>query len=517
MDNSILIVDDEKANIIALTHILGSDFNIYAAKNGQDAIDAAKNYLPDVILLDILMPEMVGYEVLAWLKNNEETKAIPVIFVTGLVAAEDEEKGLGLGAADYITKPFSPAIVKLRVQNQIQLINQFKMRQERLKQQAQIELAEQSSRAKSEFLARMSHEMHTPMHTIIGMTAVAKSSGDPEKRQDCLNSIDNASRRLLRLIDDMLDMSSLEESTLVFEPVEFSFKEMLAETLDAIKLYTDEKSQMLSQTIDPLIPAKLVGDKKRLMQVIRNLLMNASKFTDENGKIEINAGLSENIYGQISSGFVILKIEVIDNGIGIPKEKQDTIFNSFEQADGSLSRSFDGAGLGLAISKQIIEKMGGKISVESQPGKGSKFIFTVKMDCAVGTKKLRRIFNDKTALLVDDMATNRFVIMDLLESTQINIECAEDGLQAVQLFMADPGKYNIIFMDISMPIMDGWEAARQIRAVQAPEAAQVKIIAVTALSRHDDIKKCYEAGMDDHIGKPIDLEDLIIKLNKYLA
>jgi signal transduction histidine kinase len=520
MENSVLIVDDERTNIIALTHILGSDFEIYAAKNGQDAIETAKIHLPDVILLDIMMPEMNGYEVLARLKSAEETKSIPVIFVTGLTAAEDEEKGLSMGAADYITKPFSPAIVKLRIQNQIQLINQLKMREEQLEQQAQMEIARESSRAKSEFLARMSHEMHTPMNVIISMTSVAKNSIGPEKIDSCLDKIDSASRQLLRLIDDMLDISSLEESTLNFEHSEFSFKEMLTETLNAVKLYTNEKSQTLTHSIDSLIPAKLIGDRKRLAQVIRNILMNATKFTPKYGKIEINAGLPDlpgDENDPAGSGFVILKIEIIDNGIGISKEEQDSIFAPFEQADGGFARKFDGAGLGLAISRQIIERMGGKIYVESEPGKGSKFIFTVKVDCVDGAKKLRKIFDDKTALLVDDMATNRYVIMDLLESTQINIECAEDGLEAVRLFKENPKKYHIIFMDISMPVMDGWEAARRIRALDIPEAAEVKIVAVTALSRQDDIKKCHEAGMDDHIGKPIDLNDLIVKLNKYLG
>jgi signal transduction histidine kinase/PleD family two-component response regulator len=691
--NSVLIVDDEKNNIIALTQILSGEYTVYAAKNGQDAIEAAKEFKPGVILLDILMPEMDGYEALSLLKNTEETREIPIIIITGLVNAEDEEKGLGLGAADYITKPFSPVIVKLRVKNQIQLLNQIKIIEDELKQQTLMasisrsflsdtnidtlitdtlrmvgeflgltqvllrnleedgrtftcryewmssdanldtrigtkivlnedmisfagkfmdngglclhsndpvfrqamkpyrvnfnnfitapvfikdklcavldfsrkdesrqwsvsdinlaihvagilsgvyersvmteletekKLAQQSSRAKSEFLARMSHEMHTPMNAIIGMTNIAKVSGDTEKRNDCLERIDNASRQLLSLIDDMLDISSLESSTLRFKYSDFSFNTMLFEVLNTVKLYTDEKFQTLSHSVDPLIPLTLNGDRNRLSQVIRNLLMNASKFTGEHGKIELNAFfVKEEKADTEDKDKAVIKIEVIDNGIGISREKQNVIFHLFEQADGGVSRKYGGAGLGLTISKQIVELMGGSMSLESEQGKGSKFSFTFKalivrekeaiQEAAAEEEKEKVNFKDKTALLVEDLATNRFVFTNLLKETQLNIEIAENGLQAVQMFSANPQKYDIIFMDISMPVMDGWEATRRIRALDVPEAKKITIMAVTAHARPEDIEKCVEAGMNDHTGKPIVFDELVTKLKKIFA
>ena len=199
--NRVLIVDDEEMDILALTQILCPEYTVFVVKDGHDAIEKAKEYLPDVILLDIIMPEMDGYAVIAALKDYEKTKNIPVIFITGLSDVDDEEKGLALGAADYIAKPFSSAIVKLRIKNQIKIIDQTRLIIEK-------ELAEKSSRAQMEFLLRMSHEMFTPMNAIMGMAHIAKMSGDlNETTRDCLDEIDSASRQLFRLIKDLFDMS----------------------------------------------------------------------------------------------------------------------------------------------------------------------------------------------------------------------------------------------------------------------------------------------------------------------
>jgi len=482
--NSILIVEDDNANIIALSHILGEEYTIYVAKNGHDAIETAKEYSPDLILLDILMPEMDGYEVFSQLKNTAETRSIPVIFVTGLVEEENEEKGMALGAADYIMKPFSEEIVKLRVLNQMKILDRIKM----IKQSSIVEnsphfiislsyggelsyinpaasemtrhtteeilngglelifdretvrkikeeympetlrkgtgsfeinitdkdgeirtlaftsfpaengnigaiardvtdmraleaalikakeVAEQSSRAKSDFLSRMSHEMRTPLHAITGFTSMLKTAKNPEIIEECFQEINNASSHLLGLIEDMLDAISLEEKTIKPEKSGFSLYTLIDNVLKDVQSYIDLKQQTLSHNIDPLIPGAVLGDKKRLAQVIRNLLMNANKFTPERGEIGLDVFMQSE-----KAGTIVLKIVVKDNGIGIPKEKQETIFSLFEQADGGTSRAYDGAGLGLTISKYIVEMMGGKIWVESQPGKGAKFSFTFKV------------------------------------------------------------------------------------------------------------------------------------------
>jgi len=504
--NSVLIVDDENSNIMALTHILSAEYAVYAAKNGRKAIEAAEKYLPDVILLDVVMPEMDGYAVIAALKNNDRTKNIPVIFITGLSHADDEEKGLSLGAADYIGKPFSPAIVRLRVQNQIKIINQTRLIIEK-------ETAEKSSRARSEFLSRMSHEMRTPMNAIMGMTALAKNAVNTEKRDDMLDKISGASGQLLRLIDDVLDMSDIEDNKLRLSCSEFSFAVTVRDILNKANPDIKKKQQSLTTDIDPSIPDTLIGDERRLEQVILNLLSNASKFTPEQGSIQINAFVRSVEYDTLA-----MQIEVIDNGIGISGEQREKLFIAFEQADGGADRKFGGAGLGLAISKHIVGLMGGEIWAESEPGKGSKFIFTVKTQIRTPeTKDDAPVSLDgRRLLLAEDVEINREIVMAMLEDTGLKIVCAENGRIALEMFSAAPDGYDVVLMDINMPVMDGLEATRRIRALGTPEGARVPVIAMTANVLMSEVETYIAAGMTDHIGKPVDFDKLLSKLYKYL-
>jgi len=504
--NSVLIVDDESSNIMALTHILSPSYTVYAAKNGRNAVEAAKKYLPDVILLDIVMPEMDGYAVLAALKGSEITQNTPVIFITGLNNAADEEKGLSLGASDYISKPFSPAIVKLRVQNQIKIINQTRLIIEK-------ETAERSSRTRSEFLSRMSHEMRTPMNAIVGMAILAKSAAEAEKRDGMLDKISTASGHLLKLVDDVLDMSDIEDNKLRLSASEFSFAVFMREILNKANPSIKAKQQSLATDIDPSIPDTLFGDERRLSQVILNLLSNASKFTPEQGSIQIGAYVHD-----MADETITLRIEVTDSGIGMPAEQQEKLFAPFEQADGGIDRRFGGAGLGLAISKHIVGLMGGVISVESTPGKGSKFIFTVITELRAPEAKNENLISldGKKALLADDVEINREIVIAMLEGTGLQIECAENGRAALDLFASDPGRFDIILMDINMPEMDGLEATRRIRALGAPEAAVVPIIAMTANVLMSEVDKYLEAGMTGHIGKPLEFDKLLSKLCMYM-
>jgi CheY-like chemotaxis protein len=351
------------------------------------------------------------------------------------------------------------------------------------------------------------------------MTNLARVSETDEKKEDCLDEIDKASQQLLKLIDDVLDVSSLEKNKTSLEHHEFSFNTMLNTLIESVQQYIKGKRQTLSFNIEPQIPNMLIGDEKRLMQITRNLLMNANKFTQEGGSIQLDAS----VVGE-ENGAVLIKIEISDNGIGIPEDKQATVFVTFEQVDGGLSRKFDGAGLGLAISKHLVEMMGGKIWVESKPGKGAKFSFTFKVENVQGVKLLRNSiveskpnFKGKTALLVEDIKTNRDIVLAMLKDTQIQIDNAESGWQAIELFAAKPGRYDIILMNINMPVMNGWETARRIRNLGMPEGRSAKIIAMTAKSFQEDAQKNLAAGVDDHIGKPVDYNELLHKLHQYLA
>jgi CheY-like chemotaxis protein len=388
------------------------------------------------------------------------------------------------------------------------------------------------------------------MNAIIGMTNIAKISGDIERKDYCLKKIEDASSHLLGVINDILDMSKIEANKLEFSPVEFNFEKMIQKTAGVINFRMEEKKQRFTASIDENIPADLFGDEQRLSQVITNLLSNAVKFTPENGSIDLNARLVKE-EGQVCT----IQVEVIDSGIGISKEQLPRLFNSFEQADSGTSRRFGGTGLGLAISKNIVEMMDGRIWVESEPGKGSAFAFTVRIgrlpegqhsdsskdepdeNSDGGAIPLAGSFKGCRILLAEDVEINREIMISLLEPTSLEIDCAENGAQALCMFSEAPGKYNLILMDVQMPEMDGYEATRRIRALekewsmefgaqtQTPEepakqvkepASRVPIIAMTANVFREDVEKCLAAGMNGHVGKPLNFDEVLRTMRKYL-
>ncbi|GHV46724.1 hypothetical protein FACS1894204_08920 [Synergistales bacterium] len=513
--------------------------------------------------------------------------------------------------------------------------------------------AEQASAAKSDFLSNMSHEMRTPMNAIIGMTTIAKSSSEIERKNYCLKKIEDASTHLLGVINDILDMSKIEAGKFDLSLTEFNFEKILQKVSSVISFRVDEKQQNFVVKIDSACPHILIGDDQRLSQVITNLLANAVKFTPENGSIRLEVKLLKQ-EDKIST----IEVRVIDTGIGISQENQSRLFQSFQQAESGTSRKFGGTGLGLAISKRIVEMMGGHIWVESELGKGSTFAFTVSLEsteesenpklpnigwhtvrvlaiddapeireffaemsaqfkivCDVvssgeealdiidknglydiyfidwkmpgmdGIELSRRIksmgdrqaiitmisatewitiekdaknagvdkflskplfplaifdcireclgaddyeksetshdddavFSGYTVLLAEDIEINREIVISLLEPTDVKIECAENGEEAFEMFSASPLEYDMIFMDVQMPKMDGYEATRRIRAIENPYAQTVPIVAMTANVFREDIEKCLAAGMSDHIGKPLDITDVMQKLHKYLV
>ena len=388
--------------------------------------------------------------------------------------------------------------------------------------------AKAANQSKSVFLSNMSHEMRTPMNAIIGMAAIGKKAEDMEEKNYALNKIEDASSHLLGIINDVLDMAKIEANKLELSPVEYSFKRMLQKVIMLVNFRVKEKQQTLSVNIDENIPRFLVGDDQRLAQAITNLLSNAVKFTPESGKISLDASLIEEV-----DDICELRIEVNDSGIGISSEKQEKLFDVFEQAESGTSREYGGTGLGLAITKRIVELMDGKIRVESELGKGSKFIIYVKAmrgkkseDCenkhldanSAGKKIVKEgsEFSGKRLLLAEDIEINREILISLLEDTGVLIDCAKNGKEALEMIETAPDRYDVVFMDLQMPYMDGLEATRRIRALPALQGVKLPIIAMTANVFKDDIEKCIAAGMDDHLGKPLDMDGVLEKLYKYL-
>jgi len=524
------------------------------------------------------------------------------------------------------------------------------------------EEAERANLAKSEFLSNMSHEMRTPLNAIIGMVTIATKAASMERKSYCLERIAAASSHLLGLINDVLDMSKIEANMMRLSLASFDFEEMIREAVNVVKLHMSEKRQNFSVFLDGTIPATLVGDSQRLVQVLTNLLSNAAKFTPKGGNIRLAAYLEEE-----ACGTNVIRVEVSDTGIGISEEHRAGLFSPFLQADSGISRKFGGTGLGLAISSRLVEMMGGRIWLESEFGKGSTFSFTFRAKWGEGRNRhilprkvdwsgarllvvdddpdflehfhsslvwhgiscdiasdgesaletisrndspydaffidwkmpgmdgielasrirkqaggsppriilisasdqevieadmpgcrvdhflqkplfnldivncLNKCFGDETCedeepqgggtedfsglrlLIVDDIELNREIVISFLEDTGMAIDCAENGLVAVEMVREAKEPYDMIFMDLQMPEMDGYEATRRIRQFEEAqlkrglEFRHVPIVAMTANVFREDIEKCLKVGMDNHIGKPVTVEDIMEKLNMHLG
>jgi len=384
------------------------------------------------------------------------------------------------------------------------------------------EKAQAAAEAKSSFLSRMSHEMRTPMNAIIGMAKIAGDTSDVSKMKYCLSTIGTSSEQLLGIINDVLDMSKIEAGKLELENIEMNIETMLTNVCNIITDNVEKKNQKFDLVLGKELELNYFADNLRLSQVITNLLSNAVKYTPEGGSIRLTVDRT----GQQGNTNTLL-FSVADTGIGMTGEQIDRLFNAFEQADGSITRRFGGTGLGLAISKSIVEKMGGRIWVESEYGVGSTFSFEVDLElssskdaddnggeCPVDVCETPDL-SGVTIILAEDVEINREIFISLLEDTRLSIDTAENGAVAVSLFKENPDKYDLIVMDVQMPEMDGFQATRTIRALDIPKAKTIPIIAMTANAFKEDIENCLESGMNDHLAKPIDEKAVIEKILFY--
>jgi signal transduction histidine kinase/ActR/RegA family two-component response regulator len=389
----------------------------------------------------------------------------------------------------------------------------------------------EASKAKSDFLSNMSHEIRTPMNAIIGMTLIARSTDDVARKDISLDRIDSASRHLLGIINDILDMSKLEANKLDLSLTSFDLGEVFSRILMLNELSIKNKELTCVVDVDKRIPAHLIGDDMRLFQVVTNLLSNAIKFTPKGGRVTLTAELIDDGKNKDDKNQLTVRISVGDSGIGISPEQQQKLFVAFQQADSGTSRKYGGTGLGLSISRSIVELMKGRIWVESELGKGSTFIFEIPLqrdtndgggvDRGAGAEEREKLppledFAGSEVLLAEDIEVNREIMAAFLEDTGVNITMAANGREALELFEADPSRYGLILMDMQMPEMDGLEATRRIRALKLPEARKVPIVAMTANVFKEDVEHCLACGMNAHIGKPITVDDLKRTFAKYL-
>lgn len=516
----ILIVDDRPENLKILLATLQRDYAIIAATQGERALElATKTPVPDLILLDVMMPDLDGYQVCEQLKANPLTQEIPIIFISALEDAADEAKGFELGAVDYITKPFSPPVVKARIKSHLTLqrLNQTLMATNQ-------DLA-QVTRYKDEFLANMSHELRTPLNTILGFSeGLQDGIYGPlnEQQANALRSIDTSSQHLLSLINDILDLSKIVAGKIELQPTPTAIAELCRSSLIFVQNQALRKNIYLSSFVPAaldLVPL----DERRIKQALINLLSNAVKFTPEGGQVSLVVTVdnpvdnAQNPHSESPSPRLLFQVK--DTGVGISSDDQKHLFQPFVQINHHLNRQNSGSGLGLALVKQIAELHRGEVWVDSEVGKGCCFTLSLPLDKATTALSLSVIPLDfqvcknvsssprhskPLVLLAEDYPENRETLATYLNARRYRVIAAENGREAVALATSEHP--DIILMDIQMPELDGVEAARIIRA--HPTLAHIPIVAMTALIAHQDESRYLENGFNHCLPKPFRLKEL---------
>ena len=380
------------------------------------------------------------------------------------------------------------------------------------------ERAEIAAVTKAQFLSNMSHEIRTPMNAVVGLTHILLESNPRKDQLEDLNTLKFSANNLLAIINDILDLSKIEEGRISFERIDFNLKHLLLNIQSTLMLKASEKGLSFTVNIEEQVPPMLVGDPVRLSQILINLANNAIKFT-EKGQVKIQISLKKIIDEE-----AMIFFEVIDTGIGIAKEKQEIIFNSFTQADANTTRLFGGTGLGLTITKKLIELQGGHIAVESEPGKGARFYFCLILPISKNinlkgkdTIKLLEEYNlnnPKRILLVEDYKVNQIVAEKFFKRWEMEYDVANNGLEAINLIKQND--YGLILMDLQMPEMDGYEATKVIRRMDGGAYAQLPIVALSASAMLEIKQRALDIGMDDFISKPFKPKELYNTIAKFV-
>ena len=535
---NILVVDDEPHSLKALQALLcGPDRNVVTAASGREALRWILRAAFALILLDVRMPEMDGFETAALIRKLKRSRHTPIVFLTA--AGEHTEwmlRGYEVGGVDYIVKPVDPEVLKSKVAIFIDLNKrsadlEIKIRErtanlisahDRLRSEMQMreradaellvakQAAEEANRAKSEFLANMSHEIRTPMNAIIGLTQVALQTELTVEQRECLELVRASGESLLAIVNDVLDISKIEAGHLTVETIPFSLRECIDDAMKTLVIEASAKRLDFSWEVAPETPDALLGDPLRLRQIVLNLVGNAIKFTQQ-GSVIVRVRPEACADGDLSCYF-----SVRDTGVGIPLEKQAAVFSPFQQVEASTTRHYGGTGLGLTISARLVERMRGRIWLESTPGKGSTFHFTVRFGLADRTAETpprpgtppatRRTQQHPDApklavLVVEDNSVNRRLAQIVLARHGHTITAVDSGAAALQALQH--GRFDLILMDVQMPGMDGIDTTRAIRQSERRRGRRVPIIALTAHAMAGDRERCLGAGMDGYLVKPI--------------
>ncbi len=618
----ILIIDDISENLITLQMNLKSlNVGIITAQSGKEALIQIKQHDFAVMIVDIQMPEMNGFQTAERIRQGRRNRHTPIIFLTAVFHDQNSVyQGYRSGAVDYITKPFNREILlskvkvfldldkiktelsdsKQQFQNIVQdqtdlicrtgkelnisfanraLLVAFAKTFESLKgknilnwveeddlqkvnsavkvltptnavvkinhsltfsRTRQIEVstiiralfdsdfeltgyqmvmrditsevkskkslaeaikkADSASKSRTQFVANMSHEIRTPMNSIVGLLDVLADSNLDDEQRETLAIVKHSANNLLSLLNDIIDLSKIDSNQVTLVSEWFDIKEMLNKTIKLLEIKARENNNKLILELDDELPDQIKGDQLRIEQILINLINNALKFTsDGTVKLIVNK-VSED------SRKMKLRFMVSDTGMGMDEEVQKNIFNIYDQGKNDVSRKFGGSGLGLAISQSLCNKMGGRIELDSQPGEGTSFWFTLPFE----SKTMKKAPNNKGIhiLVVEDNLLNQRVVGTTLKRNGFSYDVAENGKVAVEKFKDE--KFNLVIMDIQMPVMDGYEATQRIRAFEQenPDKKKTSIIALTANATKEDQEKCIEVGMNGYMTKPFRFKEL---------
>lgn len=543
----ILAIDDQKDNLLSIKALVGYYLpycKLFLAESGEEGIKIAIDEMPDTILLDIIMPVMDGYDVCRILKQDERTNNIPILMLSAL--GQDPEirvKGLELGADAFLAKPFIPTELKsqinvmlrikevedkLRVEKEVledtveertkelQKIN-IKQKEDIIKLtkteeelKIALEKATESDRLKTAFLQNISHEIRTPMNGIFGFSELLRNSQlSGDEQQSYINAIMKSGDRMLNTLNDLMDISRLDAGLVELNISTSNVNEELENLFILFKTEVDKKGLQFSYLAElPAEDAFIETDSAKLHSIMANLISNSIKYS-HNGSIEFGYIKKEDC----------LEFYVSDTGIGIPVERQNAIFDRFVKSDIEDRDVYEGAGLGLSISKAYIEMLGGSMSVDSVVGKGSKFHFThpynttsrLNVESEAESSEIqfnKQIYGLKVLVVEDDFIATEYLDI-IIEDISSSILHASDGNEAITICQNN-SDIDMILMDLKMPILDGYEATKQIREFNK----EVIIIAQTAYALAGDREKALRAGCDDYISKPINKTALIGIINK---